>query len=81
MAVNVTEKDKTLNEIIDWCEQSAAEGLTLASALLRQHDMDAYSVMRGQVNAYENTIDHCRSMLGYSGSMPTEVPNQSEDTK
>lgn len=60
MAVNVTEKDKTLNEIIDWCEQLAAEG---------------------QVNAYEKTADHCRSTLGYSGSMPSEVPNQSEDAK
>lgn len=81
MATNVTEKDKTLNEIIDWCEQSAAKGLRLASALLRQHDMDAYGVVRGHVNAYENTADHCRSMLGYNGNMPTEVPNQSEDAK
>ena len=81
MAVNVTEKDKTLNEIIDWCEQSAAEGLRLSSALLMNHDMDAYGVVKGQVNAYEKTADHCRSMLGYSGNIPTEVPNQSEDTK
>lgn len=81
MAVNVTEKDKTLNEIIDWCEQLAADSLRLASALLRQHDMPAYGVAKGQVNAYEKTADHCRSMLGYSGSMPSEVPNQSEDTK
>lgn len=81
MATNVTEKDKTLNEIIDWCEQMEAEGLRLASALLRQHDMDAYGVVNGQTNAYEKTADHCRSMLGYSGSMPSEVPNQSEDTK
>lgn len=81
MAVNVTEKDKTLNEIIDWCEQMEAEGLRLASALLIQHDMDAYSVMQGQISAYEKTADHCRSMLDYSGSMPSEVPNQSEDTK
>lgn len=81
MEANVTEKDKTLNEIIDWCEQSAAEGLRLASALLMQHDMDAYDVVKGQVNAYENTADHCRSMLGHSGSMPSEVPNQSEDAK
>lgn len=81
MAVNVTEKDKTLNEIIDWCEQMEAEGLRLASALLRQHYMDAYGVMQGQVNAYENTADHCRSMLGYTGNMPTEAPNQSEDVK
>lgn len=81
MAVNVTEKDKTLNEIIDWCEQLEAEGLRLASALLRQHDMAAYGVVKGQINAYEKTADHCRSMLGYTGNMPTEVPNQSEDTK
>lgn len=81
MAVNVTEKDKTLQEIIDWCEQLAAECLRLASALLMQHDMDAYGVVRGQVNAYEKTADHCRSMLGYGGSMPLEVPNQSEDAK
>ena len=81
MATNVTEKDKTLNEIIDWCEQLAAVGLRLASALLSRHDMDAYCVVQGQVNAYEKTADHCRSMLGYTGNMPTEVPNQSEDTK
>lgn len=81
MVANVTEKDKTLNEIIDWCEQLAAESLRLASALLRQHDMAAYGVVKGQVNAYEKTADHCRSMLGSSGSMPSEMPNQSEDTK
>ena len=81
MTVNVTEKDQTLNEIIDWCEQSAAESLRLASALLRQHDMASYGVVRGQVNAYEKTADHCRSLLDYSDSMPSEIPNQSEDTK
>lgn len=81
MATNATEKDKTLNEIIDWCEHMEADGLRLASALLRQHEMAAYGVMQGQINAYENTADHCRSMLGYTGSMPSEVPNQSEDTK
>lgn len=81
MAVNVTEKDKTLNKIIDWCEQSAADGLRLASVLLRRHDMDAYGVVKGQINAYEKTADHCRSLLGCSGSMPSEAPNQSEDVK
>lgn len=81
MAVNVTENDKTLNEIIDWCEQMEAKGLRLASALLMQHDMAAYGAMQGQISAYEQTADHCRSLLGYSGSMPSEMPNQSEDTK
>ncbi len=81
MATNVTEKDKVLNEIIEWCEQLEAEGLRLANALLMQHDMDAYGVVKGQINAYGKTADHCLSMLGYSGNMPSEVPNQSEDTK
>lgn len=81
MATNVTEKDKTLNEIIDWCEQMEADGLRLANALLRQHDMAAYGVMQGQIRAYENTADHCRSMLGYTGSMPSEVQNQSKEVK
>ncbi|RGS65080.1 hypothetical protein DWX79_05635 [Bifidobacterium adolescentis] len=81
MATNVTEKDKVLNEIIEWCEQLEVEGLRLANALLSQHEIDAYSVVKGQINAYGKIADHCRSMLGYSGNMPTEVPNQSEDAK
>ena len=76
MVTNVSEKDKTLQEIIDWCEQLAAESLRLASVLLMRHDMAAYGVVKGQINAYEKTADHCRSMLGYSGSMPSEMPNQ-----
>ena len=81
MATNVTEKDKALQEVIDWCEQLEAEGLKLANALLMQRDMAAYGVVKGQTNAYGKVADHCRSKLGYSGHMPTEVPNQSEDAK
>ena len=81
MAGDVSQKDQTLKEIIDWCERLEVEGLRLASALLMQHDMAAYGVVQGQINAYEKTADHCRSMLGYSGSMPSEMPNQSEDAK
>ena len=81
MATNVTEKDKALQEVIDWCEQLETEGLRLANALLMQRDMAAYGVVQGQTNAYGKVADHCRSKLGYSGHMPTEVPNQSEDAK
>lgn len=70
MATNVSEKDKALQEVIDWCEQLEIEGLKLANALLLQRDMTAYGVVKGQINAYEKTADHCRSMLG-SGSMPS----------
>lgn len=80
MAGNVNQKNQTLNEIIDWCEQLTAEGLRLASALLMHHDMNAYGVVRGQINAYEKTADHCRSMLAHTGNTPTETPNQNKDT-
>lgn len=81
MATNVSEKDKTLNEIIDWCEKREVEGLRLANALLQKHDLAAYAVVKAQIDAYHKTADHCCSMLGYSGSMPSEVPNQSEDAE
>lgn len=81
MATNTTEKDKTLNEIIDWCEQLEADGLRLASALLMRHDMAAYGVMQGQISAYEETADHCRSLLAHNGSTPSGTRNRNEDTK
>lgn len=44
----------------------------------RKSDRDFYD---GQVNAFHEMLELCRSMLGYSGTMPSEVPNQSEDAK
>lgn len=44
MAKNITEKDRTLQEVIDWCEQLEVEGLRLANALLMQRDMAAFTV-------------------------------------
>lgn len=71
MATNVSEKDKALQEVIDWCEQREVEGLRLANALLQKHDLAAYAVVKAQIDAYHKTAEHCRSMLGYSGSMPS----------
>lgn len=81
MVMNVSEKDKALHEVIDWCEQREVEGLRLANALLQKHDLAAYAVVKAQIDAYHKTAEHCRHLLGYSGSMPSEVPNQSEDAK
>ena len=67
MAVNVTQKDTTLNEIIRWCD---THHVTPAS----RNDMYA----NGYNQAMENTAAYCRKHLGYSGVMPLEVPNQSE---
>lgn len=69
MATNVSEKDKALQEVIDWCEQREIECLRLANALLSQRDMSTYGVVKGQINAYEKTADQCLSMLGHSVPM------------
>lgn len=73
MATNVTEKDKTLQEVIDWCTDWAKE-------LCADIEGDYYANFM-QADALARVIRHCQSMLGYSGSMPSEVPNQSEDAK
>lgn len=73
MATNVTEKDKTLNEIMAWCDQLSMEIKCTEDATTDC----TYGKLRGLYLVYE----HCQNMLGYSGSMPSEVPNQSEDAK
>ena len=79
MATNVTEKDKTLNELIDWAKaRSHHEAALSRFDVRRKSDRDYYD---GQVNAFNEMIELCRPKLGYSGSMPSDVPNQSEDAK
>ena len=78
MATNVTEKDKTLNEIIDWAKSRCHEAALSRFDVRRKSDRDFYD---GQVNAFHEILELCCSMLGYSGSMPSEVPNQSEDAE
>lgn len=77
MATNVTQKDQTLQEVIEWCEQEAD----------KQGDKyrTTYGDERLRADAAGDTLErvaaHCREMLGYGGNMPLEVPNQSEDAK
>lgn len=63
MATNVTEKDKTLNEVIDFCTDWANE-------LCDDMEGDFYANFM-QVDALTRVIRKCQSMLGYSGSMPS----------
>lgn len=67
MTVNVTQKDKALQEVIDWCDSrfdKACQDFSNASSgeLAARYMVAIY--------AYRGVIDHCRSMLG-SGSTPS----------
>lgn len=77
MATNVTERNKTLQEIIEWCENSRS---TLVKFLQQTHLLGIVGTTScsGRIRAYEDVINHCKDMLG-SGSMPSEVSNQSDD--
>lgn len=69
MATNVTQKDKTLQEIIEWCENGRS---TLVKFLQQTPLLGIVGTTSctGRIRAYEGVIHHCKDMLG-SGSMPS----------
>ena len=80
MPTNVTQKDETLKQIIDWCKSMQADiNLYLSGALWLDPVSRVMELSKRE--AYGKVTDYCESMLGYSGSMPLEVENQSEDAK
>lgn len=81
MAVNVTQKDETLKHIIRMCKSARLDLEKDLNPLTTCIELnpEQISYLVGQDYAYAEVITECQSMLGYSGSMPSEVPNQSED--
>lgn len=80
MAINVTQKDEALKAVIAYCEKQR----DVARAYLENVswlDDCILSWNHGRIKAYEDIITYCGSLLGYTGSMPDEVPNQSEDAR
>ena len=70
MAINVSQKDQTLNEIISFCEEAMSVWCRLEGAHAR-----------GYREALTDVIAHCRDNLGYSGVMPLEVPREEPETE
>lgn len=69
MATNVSERDKALREVMDLIDKQLARVEHFGANAQGQYT--ALLILKGQI----------RAMLGYSGHMPSEVPNQSEDAK
>ena len=69
MATNVTEKDKTLHEVIDFLEKEWDAANNASDN--PDEEVLKYDFYDGMTTAYEHVINYCRSMLGYSGSMPS----------
>lgn len=84
MAVNVTQKDETLKQIIRVCKSARLDLEKDLNPLTTCIELnpEQISYLVGQDYAYAEVISACESMLGYTGtSMPLEVPNQSEDAR
>ena len=79
MATNVSEKDKTLHEVIDFLQKEWDAANNASDN--PDEEVLKYDFYDGMTTAYEHVINYCQSLLGYSGSMPSEVPNQSEDAE
>lgn len=69
MAVNVTQKDKTLQAVLDHIVEE--EQAALAGKYGKEFT-------QGRLAALVELRVWCEGRLGYSGDMPNEVPNQSE---
>lgn len=78
MVTNVSEKDKTLQQVIDYCK-SKRKDCRIMYTRTTNHNHDDRMILCAGMRAYGHIIDYCTHMLGYSGSMPSEVPNQSDD--
>lgn len=78
MVTNVSEKDKALQEVIDFLEKEWDAANNASDD--PDEEVLKYDFYDGMTTAYEHVINYCRFMLG-SGSMPSEVPNQSEDAE
>lgn len=67
MATNVTEKDKTLHEIIAYCEKKMndiSHDLDIIADHLDASD-DVYNQLQGQVDAYEDVALKCINASGH----------------
>lgn len=70
MATNVSEKDKTLQQVIDYCK-SKRKDCRIMYTRTTNHNHDDRMILCAGMRAYGHIIDYCTHMLGYSGSTPS----------
>lgn len=78
MATNVTQKDVTLHSLLAHLQMLADQYDASQHDAAMHGSRDAAMFLAGQVVAITDIVTWARRHLGYTGSMPLEVPNQSE---
>lgn len=65
MATNVTQKDETLKQVIDYCEKKISDiGNNIGIIADNFSGNAVYDQMQGQVDAYEDIALKCINALG-----------------
>lgn len=80
MATNVAQKDKTLKQVIAYCEKKMNvlwHDIGAIESTTGTNDEVALT-LRGQVEAYEDIAGKCHRLLVRSGSMPVEGENDGD---
>lgn len=77
MAINITQKDKTLNEIIDYCKVKSREEQDYARSAL--NDI-AKGWALAESRAYDHIAEHCVSMLNSINDNP-KARNDGDERK
>lgn len=80
MPTNVTEKEKTLNDIFAYCEMKMTtlwHDIGGIEATTGTSDEVALT-LRGQVEAYEDIAGKCHRLLIRNGSIPVEGENDGD---
>lgn len=76
------EKEKLLNEIIEWTEQYWKVALESGNLSRFEHSESGMRWNDGRMAACDDFVAHCKHMMGQNWDTPLVVAmNQSEDTK
>ncbi len=77
MATNITQKDKTLDELLAHLELLADGYDAGQSAAIHAGSVPAATFLAGQLTCIADLKQWIQAHYGYGGGMPLEVPNQS----
>ena len=76
MATNVSQKDETLHKIIDMCEGKSRHYWRVLDDFVcysNESDPEKVCFLRGKIAAFDECAKQCKTMLGYSGQMPSDA--------
>ncbi len=83
MAINVSQKDKTLYKVIDMCAEKHRHYERVLDDFVcfsNESNPEKVCFLRGKIQAFDECAEQCKTMLGYSGQC-IPMPNGNKDVQ